>query len=290
MLDYLPIKSEKMDYENVDRVTVSPESFLRLRSLLRENSNIDTSIYKKAYIERRLMVRMRTTEHPTSEGYLDHVENSPDEYKKLQQVLTVNVTRFFRNSQTFDKLKDLVIPQIVRDREERKEKKINVLSVGCSTGEESYSVAILFLEEFLNTGVEFDLRVIGTDIDKKALFFALKGIYSKAKISEIPKDFRDKYFFPTPEGFKVSPVLRETVIFLRKDIFSDSAYRRFDLILARNILIYFMRSSQEVLMEKFYRQLMPWGFLVLGRTESLVGQGRQFFKTISIADRIYRRA
>ncbi len=268
---------------------LAPRTFARLRAMLRRGSNVDLDLYKDAYVGRRLQVRMRAIQAASTEAYLDIAEKDPAEYKKLVSVLTINVTRFFRNQETFDKIRDLVIPRIIRLREEEGSRRINVLSVGCATGEEPYSIAILFLEYFQRLGARYDLRVIGTDIDKRALFCALKGVYSEEKVAGLPKEILKKYFVATKKGYQIAPSVRNLALFLKKDVFTYKMYHRFDLILARNILIYFLRSYQEMIEESFCRQLTPGGFLVLGRAESLVGRTKQLFESVSVADRIYRK-
>jgi chemotaxis protein methyltransferase CheR len=277
-----------MELDADNRVIVSPRSYARLRSLLIRRSNLNISLYKDVYLRRRLRLRMRVSQCKTTEDYLRLAENSPEEYRKLVSTLTINVTRFFRNIETFKKINEVVIPEIVKNREERGENKINVLSVGCSTGEEPYSIAILFLEYFKKKKKDFNFRVIGTDVDKKALFVAIKGIYSKDKVIDVPEEILNNYFNATDRGYQVSSELRSSVVFLKKDVLTHRVHRRFDLILARNILIYFSRSYQEVIEERFHKQLVPGGFLSLGRTESLVGKGRKLFSAVSVPDRIYR--
>jgi chemotaxis protein methyltransferase CheR len=278
-----------IDIEQEENIVLSPRAFARLRSILRGGSNVNLNLYKDPYIGRRIQVRMRATQHSTTEEYLDFAEGNPVEYKKLVSVLTINVTRFFRNQETFGKIRELVIPGIIRNHHERGGRRINVLSVGCSTGEEPYSIAILFLEYFQKVGQPHDLKVIGTDIDKRALFHALKGIYGGERVEDIPKDILKRYFVTTKKGYQIAPEVRNKVIFIKKDVFSYKMYNRFDLILARNILIYFLRSYQEMIVESFNRQLVRGGFLVLGRAESLVGRTRQLFEPVSVADRIYRK-
>jgi chemotaxis protein methyltransferase CheR len=272
-----------------ENIVLTPRAFARLKSILKGGGNVNLNLYKDPYIGRRIQVRMRATQAATTEEYLDIAEKNPVEYKKLVSVLTINVTRFFRNQETFGKIEDVVIPGIIRNHHERGGRRINVLSVGCSTGEEPYSIAILFLDHFQKIGQSRDLRVIGTDIDKRALFHALKGVYDHEKVDNIPKDILKRYFVVTKTGYQIAPEVRNRVIFIKKDIFSYKMYSRFDLILARNILIYFLRSYQEVIVESFHRQLVRGGFLVLGRAESLVGRTRQLFEPVSVADRIYRK-
>ncbi len=278
-----------IESEQEEGILLTPRAFARLKSMLKGGGNVNLNLYKDPYIGRRIQVRMRATQTVTTEEYLDLAENNPAEYKKLVSALTINVTRFFRNEETFDKIRELIIPGIIRNHAERGGHRVNVLSVGCSTGEEPYSVAILFLDYFQKTGQPCDLRVIGTDIDKRALFHALKGVYDRERVYDVPKDILKRYFIETTRGYQITPEVRSRVIFIKKDILSYKMYNRFDLILARNILIYFLRSYQEVIVESFHRQLVRGGFLVLGRAESLVGRTRQLFEPISVADRIYRK-
>ncbi len=278
-----------IDSEREENIVLTPRAFARLKSILKGGGNLNLNLYKDPYVGRRIQVRMRATQSATTEEYLDFAENNPLEYKKLVSALTINVTRFFRNRETFGKIRELVIPGVIRNHNERSGRRINVLSVGCSTGEEPYSIAILFLEHFQKIGQSRDLRVIGTDIDKRALFHALKGVYDPEKVDDVPKDILKRYFIVTQKGYQVAPDVRNRVIFIKKDIFSYKMYSRFDLILSRNILIYFLRSYQEMIVESFHRQLVRGGFLVLGRAESLVGRTRLLFEPVSVADRIYRK-
>jgi chemotaxis protein methyltransferase CheR len=273
-----------------DDQILTPRTYARLRSILKKSGNINLNLYKDPYIGRRIQVRMRATQAVSPEEYLDIAEGDPREYKKLLSALTINVTRFFRNKETFDKISNVVIPRIVEEHKRRGTSRINVLSVGCATGEEPYSIAILFFEHFEKIGRSIDLRVIGTDIDKRALFTALKGVYSDEKVADLPKDILKKYFVPTKKGWQIEPTLRNSVIFIKKDVCTYKMYHRFDLILARNILIYFLRSYQETIQEGFHRQLAQGGYLVLGRAESLVGHTKRLFEAVSVADRIYRKS
>jgi chemotaxis protein methyltransferase CheR len=232
---------------------------------------------------------MRASRCETPEDYLALAESDAEEYKKLVSALTVNVTRFFRNSETFQSIERLVIPEIIQNREERGENKISVLSVGCSTGEEPYSIAILFLEYLEKVKKQFDFRVIGTDIDKKVLVRATRGIYPEDRVSGVPEELLEKYFVKISRGYRVSQELRRTTLFIKKDVQAYRILRRFDLILARNIMIYFSREYQEVLIGRFYKQLVPGGFLTLGRTESPAGDVRKHFTAVSITDRIYKK-
>ncbi|MBN1573577.1 MAG: protein-glutamate O-methyltransferase CheR [Deltaproteobacteria bacterium] len=275
--------------KNEDDIVLTADSIVRLRSLVTERSNININLYKDAYLIRRLKVRMNAVQYRSPEAYLNHVEKNPEEYRRLLSAITINVTSFFRNKSTFEMIGEKVIPEICKNKIQRGEEKITVLCVGCATGEEPYSTAILFMEYFRKSGRSLQLKVIGTDVDKKALFTAVKGIYSNEKTANVPKKLLEKYFDVVKDGYQVTSTLKDAVIFLKKDFFTHRVQSRFDLIICRNLLIYFLRSYQEVVQEGFYRQLLPGGFLVLGRTESLVGNGRQLFETVSITNRVYRK-
>lgn len=275
--------------KNEDDIVLASDSIVRLRSLVTERSNININLYKDEYLIRRLKVRMNAVQYRSPEAYLNFVQRNPEEYRRLLSAITINVTSFFRNKTTFEMIADTIIPEICKNKIQRGEGKINVLCVGCASGEEPYGTAILFMEHFRKMGKSFPLRVIGTDVDKKALFTAVKGIYSHEKVVKVPKKLLERYFDPVKDGYQVTSTLKDAVIFLKKDVFSHRVHSRFDLIICRNLLIYFLRSYQEVVQEGFYRQLLPGGFLVLGRTESLVGRGRQLFETVSITNRVYRK-
>jgi chemotaxis methyl-accepting protein methylase len=167
-----------------------------------------------------------------------------------------------------------------------------VWSAGCSSGQEPYSLAILFHRYAATSGMLSQIgrvQVLGTDIDRLSLAAAERGQFESADFSDTPDELRSRYFSATPP-FVVSAGVRSLVRFERRDLLSDPAPPgKFDLIVCRNVLIYFDRETQEQLFEKFYQALAPDGFLVLGKVETLLGPIRPRFAPVDSRERIFRR-
>ncbi|MEO8578312.1 MAG: CheR family methyltransferase, partial [Gemmatimonadales bacterium] len=166
-------------------------------------------------------------------------------------------------------------------------------SAGCATGEEPYSLAVLCREHALLTGDESrlnKLRIIGTDVDQEAVSSASRGRYTDAAFVDTAPAVREKYF-PLENGlFSVSPEIRNLVSFERRDLLDGAGPGgRLHMIVCRNVIIYFTRETQERLFEHFHDLLLPGGFLVLGKVETLLGKSREVFAPVSARERIYRR-
>ena len=171
--------------------------------------------------------------------------------------------------------------------------KIRIWSAGCATGEEPYSLAVLCREHALLSGDDSSLnrlRIIGTDIDQHAVSSAVRGRYTSAAFVETAPAVCEKYF-PLDNGLHtVSPGIRSLVAFERQDILDGSGPGgRFHMIVCRNVIIYFTRATQERLFDRFHDLLLPGGFLVLGKVETLLGKSREFFAPVSARERIFRR-
>jgi chemotaxis protein methyltransferase CheR len=248
------------------------------------------SSYKDTCVRRRISVRMRLKGAATFEEYGFLLDDDPHEYDRLIATLTINVSKFFRNPETFASIATKVIPDLAANAGPL----IRVWSAGCASGEEPYSLAVL-CHEYLQsqgenkTGLRFD--IVGTDVDADAISAARRGRYGEAAFAETTPAVRDTYF-PLSDGLhSASDDLRRLVSFQRYDILDGSKkLSRFHLIVCRNVIIYFKRETQQWLFERFHELLLPGGFLVLGKVESLIGKSRELFVPISARQRIYRRA
>jgi chemotaxis methyl-accepting protein methylase len=248
------------------------------------------SSYKDTCLRRRISVRMKLKGAATFEEYGFLLDDDPHEYDRLIATLTINVSKFFRNPETFASIATKVIPDLAASAGPL----IRVWSAGCASGEEPYSLAVI-CHEYLQshgenkTGLRFD--IVGTDVDADAITAARRGRYGEAAFTETTPAVRDKYF-PLSDGLHTATNdLRKLVAFQRSDILDRSrSPSRFHLIVCRNVIIYFKRESQTWLFERFHELLLPGGFLVLGKVESLIGKSRELFAPISARQRIYRRA
>jgi chemotaxis methyl-accepting protein methylase len=246
------------------------------------------SSYKDTCLRRRISVRMRIKGAATFDEYGFLLDDDPLEYEKLIATLTINVSKFFRNPDTYASIATKVIPELFTDSTTR----VHVWSAGCASGEEAYSLAVLFHQQQADRGNDNEARVdiVGTDVDGDAISAARRGRYGEAAFTDTTPAVRDTYFPLTDGLYTASSELRQQVAFQRADLLEGSrTHSRFHLILCRNVIIYFKRQTQEWLFERFHELLLPGGFLVLGKVESLLGKSRAMFTPISARERIYRR-
>lgn len=234
-------------------------------------------------------MRMRAKHAHTYADYAGVLDTDPVEYVKLVETLTINVSKFFRNPETFACIATKVLPELWSTRSPI----IRIWSAGCATGEEPYSVAVLCREHAL---AQNDLtrlnrvRILGSDVDSDAVSAAGKGRYPGAAFAETSPAVLEKYF-PLEHGMHtVSPEIRNLVAFETRDLLEGGGPGgRVHMILCRNVIIYFTRQTQERLFERFHDLLLPGGFLVLGKVETLLGKSRDMFAPVSSRERIYRR-
>jgi chemotaxis methyl-accepting protein methylase len=233
---------------------------------------------------------MRVKGAATFEEYGRVLDDDPLEYDRLIATLTINVSKFFRNAETYASIASAVLPELA----ESTHGLIRIWSAGCAAGEEAYSLAVLChqqISEMARRGrsdVRFD--VLGTDVDGDVIAAARRGRYSTQAFVDTTPAVRDTYF-PLIDGLHTaSPELRQMVKFEQGDLLDSSPRRtRFHLIVCRNVIIYFRRDTQQSLLTRFHELLLPGGFLVLGKVESLLGKSRELFTPIRPRERIYRR-
>lgn len=270
-------------------ITNDPALMLLLTKI-HEERGLDFTQYKERMLLRRVSSRMSKYNARSYEDYLGVIEKEPKELDELVNALSINVTEFFRNPESFNAIKDIVIPRVIVSKKEHHHKIIRAWSCGCSIGDEPYSLAMLFLEKLGKARDKFLITVIGSDIDDNALKNAKKIVYKKERIKAIDNDIVEKYFKDLHDGtFEIKGSVSSMVRFRKHDIIKDTPYMHCDIILCRNILIYFNRQLQEEIQLKLFDCLNPGGFLVLGMTESLMGSAAKYFETVDNKLRIYRR-
>jgi chemotaxis methyl-accepting protein methylase len=217
------------------------------------------------------------------------LDSDSAEYDRLLDALTINVTKLFRNWSMYEVLAELVVPALWNAGTAP----IHVWAAGCSSGEEPYSLAVLFHRYAAAHGLSRLDRVdvLGTDIDRASLIAAERGVFPESGFEETPAELRERYFSAQPP-FTIAPAIRQHVRFQRRDLLDEfpAASGGFQLITCRNVLIYFDRDTQERLLLRFHEALAPGGFLVLGKVETLLGPVRSRFAAIDARERIFRRA
>ena len=265
------------------------KAFQALLTHIQQAYGLDYSRYKPTFVKRRVSARLRARGLSSYHDYLQLLRTDPREYEHLLASLTIGFTSFFRDASTFETLRDQVLRPLLHERARRGERRFRAWSAGCATGEETYSLAIL-LHQILGPRVRhWDVRILGTDIDPRALERARRGVYTPFSFRGTQWPRLDRFFSITAEGRAVIPQLKALVHFQRHNLMTDPPPGRFDLILCRNVLIYFRRSQQVDLCRQFHQALVPAGILVLGKTETLPPEVMTSFETVHLGERLYRK-
>lgn len=263
----------------------SDHDYLRICHILKEQQGFALDGYKDLCIKRRIAVRIRALGLPDPAAYIDGLQDNQAEQEKLLAALTIHVSQFFRNPSTYAALERQILPELLQRTRENKSK-LRVWSVGCASGEEPYSVALLCRQLMREKDL---LSIIATDLSPEILQRAKQGRYPANRLGDVPEEVLQKNFSQDGGYFQLHTSIRQAVRFFRHDILSDPPFYRADLILCRNLLIYFSREQQQRILNKLAEALLPGGYLVLGRAETLVSSTRELFRCIDPAERIYQR-
>lgn len=250
---------------------------------------IDLSQYRASYVERRLATRLRALSLPTYREYGAYLAQRPTEYGRLIDALTVNVTDFFRDPPVWEIIRGEVIPSILSQKAASGHHAVRAWSAGCATGEEPYSLAMAFLAARGPKPERLLLHITATDLDPLALETAARAEYDLAKAEHIPTADRARFITHDERRFRIVPEVTERVRFKKLDLFSDQPPMSMDLILCRNVFIYFTREQQERVIGMFHRSLVRGGYLVMGRTEKMATEAGKGFEAVSGRERVYRK-
>lgn len=263
-----------------------PEAaFAEVRALLLERAAFDLGHYKDGCIRRRVARRARAC-RCAAVAYPARLRDDPGEAEALLAALTIHVSQFFRNPSTFDHLRRRVLPELIERARRTRRGELRLWCAGCAGGEEPYSLALLAREL---APAKLSLSLLATDLSPAILERARAGLYEPARLTQVPLELRERYFRVEGQGFRLDHEIRRMVRFRRQDLLAPEEYPRADLILCRNVLIYFSRAEQERIIDRFARALPPGGFLVIGRAENLFGPVRNQFRGEFPRERIYRR-
>ena len=240
----------------------SPE-YEVFKQKLRKIIGVDLNSYK-AQIHRRIHMLKDRWNAKTYDEYFDMIKNNDNKLREFLDYLTINVSEFFRNDKQWWKLRDQIIPDLIK---KRGNKRIKLWSAGCATGEEPYSLAILSAV----CGIDVSIPVLACDIDQGALAIAQKGVYLKRQLLNVPKEYLSKYFTTSDGGetYQVSSEIKRRVTWKRFNMIDDTFGSGFDVILCRNVVIYFTPETKAALYVKFYKALAPGGYFLVGSTEQI---------------------
>ena len=265
---------------------LSDTDFESVAKLLRRRRQFDLSQYKDRCIRRRIAKRLRVCQVRDFPAYLNKLEVDRDELDALLSTISIHVSQFFRNPDTFRILEQKILPELLRYARADGRTGLTLWSAGCSTGEEPYSLALLVDDMAVQ---DLDIRILATDISEPVLESARLGSFEATRMKEIPPDVIASYFQAENGHYRLADRVRKKVEFLRHNIMTASGYPPADLILCRNVLIYFTRSEQERILSRFAETLPEHGALVLGRAETITGEARDYYRPEFPVERIYRR-
>jgi chemotaxis protein methyltransferase CheR len=270
-----------MDFE------ISTEEFQRFRTLIYDESGITLNDQKQGLVASRLSKRLRDLKLSTFSDYYEQVtrDSSREEFTRMLDLISTNKTDFFREPKHFDFLREEIIPQL------GDEKRIRIWSSACSTGEEPYTIAMT-LYEGVSDPAQWDFKILASDLSTRVLAKAAAGVYDAERVGDVPMELVKRHFLRgrgASDGvLKVKPHLSAMVQFRRLNLMDEQFPIKspLDLIFCRNVMIYFDRPTQEVLVNKFYRYLKPGGHLFIGHSESLQWITHPF---ATVAPTIYRK-
>jgi len=238
---------------------------------IKKMCNIDLSNYKEKQMKRRIESLIRRLGYESYENYLQLLKQSKQHLKEFLNYITINVSEFFRNPAQWEVLEREIIPELLKQK-----KKLKVWSSACSTGEEPYSLAMLFDKMMIKNRV----NIIATDIDQDAVEKAKQGVYTAKGITGVPQEMVKTYFIQENDKYIIKDQIRDMVYFKILNLLEDDFPNDCDLILCRNVMIYFTEDAKEKLYKKFYKALSDRGIFFVGSTEQIIMPYKYGFRNL----------
>lgn len=285
--DFTHMHGETMGAEKALEGPKPSATLTDIIGILRSKTKHDFTSYKRGTLQRRVERRMGMNGLSSSgmEQYMALLEKDAREREVLAKDLLINVTGFFRDTKVFKTLKDTVLPDLVKAHVS--DQPIRIWIAGCSTGEEAYSIAILFHEVMTDIGSSVRLQIFASDVDEDAVATAREGLYPEAHGSDVSFDRLSRFFTKEEQGYRLIPEIRSSVVFTVQDVLADPPFSRIDMVSCRNLLIYLEGDAQAKAISLFHFALREGGILLLGSSET-VGKDTGRFEAISKSNRIYR--
>jgi two-component system CheB/CheR fusion protein len=283
-LRYSPLNRPDLPMETGARSSIE-----KVFILIRAHTGHDFSLYKKNTVYRRIERRMGIHQIGKIASYVRYLQENPQELDLLFKELLIGVTNFFRDASAWDQLKEEVIPALFTNRPANRPLKAWI--PGCSTGEEAYSLAIIFREvlEQLKPSKRYTLQIFATDLDGDAIDRARKGLFPANIAADVSQERLERFFVKVDEGYQIAKEIREMVVFALQNVIMDPPFTKLDMVSCRNLLIYLAPELHKKLVPLFHYTLNPGGFLFLGSAET-VGTFTNLFSSLTGKSRIYKRA
>jgi two-component system CheB/CheR fusion protein len=261
--------------------------FEALLDYLKHNRGCDLTGYKRSTLVRRFRHRLQSINIGSYQDYLQYLQSHSEEWMALLDTVLINFTNFFRDRNAWDYLANEIIPKIIASKQP--DESIRVWSAGCASGQEVYSLLILFAEILSIESCLQRVQLFATDVDGAAIGQARQGIYQGTEVKEMPPALLEKYFKQTEQGYVFHPQLRRKIIFARHNLAEDAPMSKIDLLTCRNALMYFNPDTQATILARFHFALKNTGFLFLGRAETLTSHRRQIFTPVNLKHRVYAK-
>ncbi len=258
----------------------------KMLGLIRTRTGHDFTKYKQTTIRRRIERRMAVHQLDRLKNYMTYLEKTPAEVDSLFKDLLIGVTNFFRNTQAFEVLKDKVIPGLVK--RQQNDAPLRVWVAGCATGEEAYSLAILFAEAFSELKKQVGVQIFASDIDTNAIEFARTALYPDSIAADVSPERLNRFFIKEENAYRVRKQIRDMVVFAPQNLIKDPPFSRLDLASCRNLLIYMEPALQKKILPLFHYTLLPNGILFLGTSES-IGEFSHLFSAVDKKWKIFKR-
>ena len=271
--------------QNEEIAEEAKDLLTQIFDFIKKKYSIDFGLYKPSTVLRCLDRRMRICQQTALEDYLLYLREDTDEVDRLYNSMLIGVTRFFRDKEAFETLKNLVIPEILKNKEPGTPVRIWV--AGCSTGEEAYSIAILFKEYMDFAQKNYNVKIFATDIDSNAIEYASVGTYPDSIMEDVQLERLNRFFIKRKDVYQVIKPIRDMVIFSLHNLINNPPFFKIDLITCRNLLIYFKPQLQTRVLSSFQFALETSGFLFLGTSET-VGEMSSYFSTFDTKWKIFR--
>lgn len=252
-----------------------------------QRASIDFHLYKSSTILRRIRRRMTVTHTRNIQVYLAYLLVHPEEVDELVKAFLINVTQFFRDKNAYMYLKSEILPGLI-EKARTRDRVLRFWTVGCSTGEEPYSLAMLLAEALDGELPDWSIKIFATDVDESVITFARRGIYSGNSLKEVPAEYRERFFERVDQGYRIEKSLRQMVLFGQQNLGHSSPFPRIDLVLCRNVLIYFTQELQNYVLDQFTYSLGNDGYLFLGKADT-VRPNQTHYQLINNSWKLYRR-
>ena len=272
--------------EGPSEVETPDEDLKAVIQFIKKSTGVDFTHYKVSTIRRRIIRRMLLYKLEKLQDYILYMKQHTNEVNALYSDLLINVTHFFRDEETMDYLKKILLPQIIKNKLPREPLRIWVPA--CSTGQEAYSLAMLILEVLDDRVPGLSIHIFATDLSESAIAKARHGSYTRSEVMDISPQRLHRFFTKVDDHYRISRTIRDLCVFAPHNIFKDPPFSRLDLISCRNLLIYLDQVLQKKAIATFHYALNPTGYLLLGKSET-IGSSASFFAQLEKNYKIYVR-